>query len=85
MKEQEVKPPNYTASELVRIELLRYEQPQGLHPVEKGWRDLALRLLEHVEALDKALANREGTYTFERHKMYNFPGEFKVLSKPQSL
>lgn len=45
----------YTSDELVRIELLGYEQTEGLHPVERNWRNLAKKLLEDIKELEKAL------------------------------
>jgi len=72
-KPQEVTPPEYTPSDLVRIELLRYEQTEGLHPVERAWRDLAKKLLSHVEMLDQNLESKAPKYGFEGHKPYKFP------------
>ena len=73
MREQETTPPWYSASEMVRLELLAYEQTQGLHPVERGWRDLAKKLLEHVKMLDKALESKSPSYGKEKHVAYKFP------------
>jgi len=42
----------YTPSEIVRLELLQYENPEGLHPIEQEWRNLARKLMEHVKASD---------------------------------
>ena len=47
--------PTYTTAQLVRIELLRYDNPDGLHPIESNWRDLSRKLLEHVEYLQEQM------------------------------
>ncbi len=47
--------PLYSPGQLVRLELLAYGNPEGLHPVEQNWRDLARDLLQHVQALQTKL------------------------------
>lgn len=42
---------HYDAEERVRLEILAYPNPEGLHPIEEAWRDLARKLKEHVEEL----------------------------------
>lgn len=36
---------------MVRLELLAYENPEGLHPIEKSWRDLCRKLVKHNEEM----------------------------------
>lgn len=45
----------YTPAELVRLELLQHDNPESLHPVEEAWRDLARKLMQDANALNKAL------------------------------
>ena len=45
--------PDYNASEMVRLELLAYPTPEGLHPIEHQWRDLAKKLLKHTKILQE--------------------------------
>ena len=52
--------PNYTPSDMVRLEILAYQTPEGLHPVEEAWRNLARKLLLHVNETQKlALTYKE--------------------------
>lgn len=39
-----MKPIPYTDAELVKLNLLDYPNPQGLHPVEAEWRNVARKL-----------------------------------------
>ncbi len=43
--------PDYSPVDMVRLELLAYDNPEGLHPVEQQWRDLARKLKQHIESL----------------------------------
>jgi hypothetical protein len=61
---------------MVRIELLRYENPEGLHDIETAWRDLARKLLEHVEELDSVLASVPVKYQESPHNPTKFPVKF---------
>jgi hypothetical protein len=47
--------PVYTSGEFVRIEILAYENPEGLHPAESSWRDLSRKLLNHIKELQMVL------------------------------
>lgn len=47
-----------TPSEMVRIELLRHEDPDGIHPIEKAWRELARKLLDELEKVELQLAHK---------------------------
>jgi hypothetical protein len=47
--------PDFTPTDEVQMELLQYEDPDGLHPVESQWRSLCRRLLKHVTARDMML------------------------------
>lgn len=44
-----------TPSEMVRIELLRHEDPSSIHPVEKSWRELSRKLLLYSEFLQTVI------------------------------
>lgn len=72
--------PNYSDSELVRLELLQYPTPDGLHPVEKSWRELAKKLMLHTEELQRALKDLNPrmyeNYRFV-FKEVKFPEQFK--------
>ena len=46
---------SYTPEEMVRLELLCYQNPEGLHSIEAAWRDLARKLKAHVEELQDSL------------------------------
>ena len=52
---------NLTPSELVRIEILRYEEPEGIHPIEGEWRNLCRKLLLECEVLQNALREHHRT------------------------
>jgi hypothetical protein len=44
----------FTAEEQVRLELLAYPDPEGLHPIEASWRRLARKLknkLQHADSI----------------------------------
>lgn len=82
--------PEYTPQEMVRLELLQYENPEGLHPVEQAWRDLARKLLRHAQSLeelvihhhDLGLRYRQGDGECHACKSkgfqkFNFPQPFK--------
>jgi hypothetical protein len=47
--------PIYRSDELVRLELLCYPNPEGLHPIEANWRDLARKLMGHIQCLQKQI------------------------------
>lgn len=47
---------DYTPDEKVRLELLLYNNPDGLHPVEENWRNLCRKLADDVRKLELALA-----------------------------
>lgn len=72
--------PNYSPSELVRIELLRYDNPEGLHPVEAQWRDLASKLLEHIEDLQREAAAMYKVLPCYHQEKFNFM-EYKFPQK----
>ena len=50
----------YNEAELVRLELLAYDTPDNLHPVEKGWRNLAKKLLSDLKEAERALRKHHG-------------------------
>jgi hypothetical protein len=50
----------YTPEELVRMEILQYDNPEGLHPVEGSWRTLARKLMQDCASLNKALTSHHG-------------------------
>lgn len=54
----------YNPDEMVRLELLCYENPDGLHPVEENWRNLARKLYADVQELEKLV---------EKHDHYSDP------------
>ena len=64
--------PIYSPHQLVRIELLRYENPEGLHCIEASYRNLCRDMLQHIEALQAALENSK-----TKHNQYNIPEELK--------
>lgn len=72
--------PTYSPGELVRIELLRYDNPDGLHPIEQQWRELARKLLIHVETLQEAIEssrNKDFRYSaLSDFQSMKFPGKF---------
>lgn len=86
--------PCYNADELVRLELLRYENPDGLHPVERDWRNLARKLLEHVEHAENVTKTLHDSMTgyalaklgdnIEHWKPYKFPVKFKSSHESSS-
>ena len=72
--------PEYTASDLVRLELLAYPTPEGLHPVEKNWREVSKKLLQHVKQLQTAfddLNSKEKDYNKYSFTPMKFPETFK--------
>jgi hypothetical protein len=77
----------FSASEMVRLELLAYPTPEGLHPVEEQWRDLARKLLDDVKELETALSKHhgrvpEGGRCFEcgaGKGVRNFPKRFTTI------
>lgn len=79
--------PIYSPSELVRIELLQYDNPSGLHPIELEWRNLSRKSLEHTQTLQQALeyvlskcpeyVKRE----YEDWKPFKFPTKFIAPSQ----
>lgn len=46
---------DFTPADMVRIELLRYPNPDGLHPVEEQWRDLGRKILNRLEETEAFL------------------------------
>ncbi len=70
-------------AQLVRIELLRYDNPEGLHPIEAQWRDLCKVLLEEVEQTQKDLEE-----VIKKLPPYNIPEhlkEYKPLKLPRGF
>lgn len=47
--------PIFSPGEEVRLELLQYADPNGLHDVERMWRQLCRKLLGHVQMRDQLL------------------------------
>jgi len=78
---------NYTAPELVRMELLQYDNPEGLHPVEEAWRSLARKLMFNLRSTQELLAKHHTEYP-RHHDVSKCPfcieAEYKpiVLPKP---
>lgn len=60
---------NYSASQLVRIELLRYSNPEGLHPIELQWRDLARALLNDVEKLQDLITKHHESFLWKGYSL----------------
>lgn len=58
--------PIYTSSEMVRLELISYANPEGLHPVEEAWRDLSRKLVDHVKELQDQWIKHK-----DKHTKYN--------------
>lgn len=74
--------PNYLPDELVRTELLNYNNPEDLHPVEVSWRNLSRKLLKHVKVLEHHLAKVPTKSSCdEKFKLTNFPQPFSVRTK----
>lgn len=79
----------YHSDELVRLELLQYENPDGLHSIEAAWRNLARKLLFDVKELEKALVNHGHYNDIEGKKCFkcniptvNFPRKFPEAFRP---
>lgn len=73
----------YTPQEMIRLELLCYNNPEGLHPVEEAWRNLCRKLMQHVEASDSDLAAclQKAAYRTPETKdwkPFKFPTKFSV-------
>jgi len=72
--------PEYGPSDLVRLELLAYPTPDGLHPVERNWREVAKKLLQHTKQLEIALDelnSKEKDYNKYNFTRMKFPEPFK--------
>lgn len=82
MEKKHINTPIYTPEELVRIELLRYENPEGLHPIEESWRNLCKKLIEHVEILQESTQNLNNVV--DKWQRYEFtPMKFPEKFKPK--
>ncbi len=71
--------PGYSADELVRLEILAYPTPEGLHPIEKNWRDLCKKLLQHSKELQKGFVELNiavSSYQRFNFKPMKFPEQF---------
>lgn len=73
--------PTYSPHQLVRIELLRYQNPDGLHPIEEAHRDLAKDMLSHIEHLQNLLEEIKPKLPSYNHTLdewipIKFPGKF---------
>lgn len=74
--------PQYSPSELVRIELLAYENPGDLHPIEEQWRDLCRKLIQHVKETENLLQENMPRISGLQYsklkdwKPFKFPGRF---------
>lgn len=76
--------PTYTADELVRLEILSYENPEGLHPIESAWRDIARKLIEHCSVLQNTLIelNKLSGYNkIDNLSPFKFPKRFTPNDK----
>lgn len=81
--------PQYTPSEMVRLELLQYENPEGLHPIQEQWRDLCKKIIEHVVEADRMamifsdkVNNKQYLPEHIRdYKPFKFPPKFTVKSE----
>ena len=67
--------PDFTPTDEVRMELLQYEDPDGLHPVEAQWRSLCRRLLKHVVSRDVMLKELTEK-TYNRSALGQNPDEY---------
>lgn len=70
--------PDYTPQEMVRLALLNYDTPEGMHPVEQGWRDLARKLMQHVKAAEELTETALAKISYKTDeqkswKPYKFP------------
>lgn len=76
----------YSATDTVRLELLAYENPGGLHPIEEQWRDLCRKMMIHIKTLQDDLENTISKVGYKNNlpkhlqefKKFNFPGKFSV-------
>jgi hypothetical protein len=60
----------YTPDELVRIELLGYEQTEGLHLVERSWQNLAKKLLQDVKELEVLVEKHNSKLGYTANKCF---------------
>lgn len=68
---------------MVRLELLQYKNPEGLHLVEEEWRNLARKLMKHNIELQKLLTSAiskvseyNRTQELKDWKPFKFPSAF---------
>lgn len=75
--------PEYTPNEMVRLEILAYKNPEGLHPVEENWRNLCRKLLEHTQAMQTKLESVKPKLRYdtdlENWTPTKFPKAFSVV------
>lgn len=80
---------SFTPEELIRLEILCYETPEGLHPIEKSWRDLARKLKNQLVDLQQTIEehNEELGYSENscrvcqdcEYRSFKFPEAFRRL------
>ena len=79
--------PIYTPDEMVRLELLAYKNPDGLHPVEENWRNLARKLMSHTKWIQSKLESKRGSFQYDTEmkswQSFKFPEAF-TSAQPQT-
>lgn len=74
----------FSPDEMVRLELLQYEDPDGLHPVEQAWRNLARKLLrlavqqqqDTLTAIARVSYKNNLPVHLQDYKPFKFPSKF---------
>lgn len=79
--------PLYSPDELVRLEILQYKNPDGLHPIESNWRNLCRKLMHHAQEMKNLVENHHTGYVRitngkcnccpDNYKFFKFPEPFK--------